>query len=64
MTRFCKNCNQTVVAKRKIGVGTFILAVVTSGFSLLCIPFYSKRCPMCQGTHWGKKNDDEEKEAA
>jgi RNA polymerase subunit RPABC4/transcription elongation factor Spt4 len=53
--KFCANCNQNVTPKRKIGVGTFILALCTSGISLLFIPAYAKRCPICQGTKFTNK---------
>lgn len=47
---YCVLCNRVVEPRRKIGIGTFILALVTSGISLLAIPFYRKRCPICNGT--------------
>ena len=50
-TRFCVPCNRPVDAKRVIGVGTLILALLTYGFWLLLIPFYQKRCPICKSTH-------------
>lgn len=54
-TKYCVNCDRIVEAKRQIGVGTFILAILTGGVWLILIPFYSKRCPMCKGTNFGKK---------
>jgi hypothetical protein len=48
--RFCKLCSRDVVPKRKIGVGTLILVLFTGFIWLLTIPFYSKRCPICNGT--------------
>jgi len=54
-TKYCVNCDRVVEAKRVIGAGTIILAVCTSGLWLLAIPFYSKRCPMCKSTNFGKK---------
>ncbi len=54
-TKYCVNCDRVVEAKRVIGVGTFILALITSGIWLFIIPFYSKRCPICKGTNFGKK---------
>jgi hypothetical protein len=53
--RYCLNCEQGVEAKRSIGIGTFILVILTGGLWLFLIPFYSKRCPMCKGTNFGKK---------
>lgn len=54
-TKYCVNCDRVVAVKRQIGVGTLILAILTSGLWLLLIPFYSKRCPMCKGTSFGTK---------
>ena len=54
-TKYCVNCDRVVEAKRQIGVGTLILAIITAGFWLLAIPFYSKRCPMCKGTSFGTR---------
>lgn len=53
MNKYCMSCERIVHSSRKIGAGTFILAIFTLGWSLLCIPFYRKRCPMCHGTMWG-----------
>lgn len=50
-TKFCSNCNQRVHPHRKIGIGTLILCLFTSGVWILIIPFYSKRCPICHGTN-------------
>ncbi len=46
--KYCELCERNVEAKRKIGIGTLILAVITFGLWLLLIPFYGKRCPICQ----------------
>ncbi len=54
-TKYCVNCDRVVEAKRQIGVGTFLLVIITSGLWLLVIPFYSKRCPMCKGTSFGTR---------
>lgn len=54
-TKYCVNCDRVVEAKRVIGIGTFILAILSGGLWLLLIPFYSKRCPICKGTNFGKK---------
>src|SRR5271157_5477313 len=54
-TRYCLSCNRVVEAKRVIGAGTIILAICTMGIWLILIPFYSKRCPMCNGTRFGTK---------
>ena len=47
-TMYCALCGRPVEAKREIGAGTVILAVLTAGISLLAIPFYPKRCSICR----------------
>lgn len=47
-TMYCALCRRPVEAKRHIGVGTLILAVVSFGVSLLAIPFYKRRCCICR----------------
>jgi hypothetical protein len=47
-TMYCALCRRPVEARRQVGVGTAILAVFTMGFSLLAIPFYSRRCSICK----------------
>jgi hypothetical protein len=47
---YCALCRRPVEAKRHIGVGTVVLAVLSGGLSLLAIPFYSKRCSICKST--------------
>jgi hypothetical protein len=44
---FCANCNKHTGHKRRIGVGTLLVVLITFGWSLLLIPFYSKRCVVC-----------------
>ncbi len=61
--RYCGNCQQNVEAKRKIGIGSLLLVVITAGFWLLLIPFYQKRCPKCQGTDSLRKLDNKSNEA-
>jgi len=48
--RVCVACQREVAWKRKIGVGTLLLVLMTFGFWLLLIPLYPKRCPICLGT--------------
>jgi hypothetical protein len=45
---YCALCARPVEAKRQIGVGTAVLAVLSGGLWLLAIPFYSKRCSICR----------------
>jgi hypothetical protein len=47
---YCALCRRPVEARRHVGVGTAVLAVFTAGLSLLAIPFYPKRCPICRTT--------------
>jgi hypothetical protein len=49
-TMFCTLCRRPVEARRYIGAGTVIIAVVSAGLSLLAIPFYKKRCAICGST--------------
>ena len=49
-TMYCELCRRPVEAKRQIGVGTLILVFLTTGFWLLAIPFYRKRCSICKST--------------
>lgn len=46
---YCSLCERPVEARRKIGIGTLIVVVLTSGLWVLAIPFYRKRCPVCGG---------------
>jgi len=56
--RYCALCERNVEAKRKIGVGSLILVLVTAGFWILALPFYQKRCPICTGTALHKQRTD------
>ena len=47
-TMYCALCARPVEAKRHIGGGTVILAVLTAGIALLAVPFYPKRCSICR----------------
>ncbi len=51
--KHCTLCQRSVEPRRKIGVGTLLLALATMGFWLLAIPFYEKRCPICWGSKLG-----------
>ena len=55
-TMYCKHCERLVEAKRKIGVGTLILVIITAGFWLPVIFFYDLRCAICQGNSLSSKN--------
>lgn len=44
---YCIVCKKDVRTKRKIGIGTLVLILITFGFRLLIIPLYRKRCTIC-----------------
>ena len=48
--KFCALCERNIDPKRKIGVGSLILIIITAGFWILALPFYNKRCPICNGS--------------
>lgn len=62
-SKYCANCKQVVNARRHIGVGTFILVIVTGGLWLLAILLYSKRCPLCRDTAFVSKGVAERSQA-
>jgi hypothetical protein len=45
---YCALCSRPVEAKRHIGGGTIVLALLTVGVSLVAVPFYPKRCSICR----------------
>lgn len=45
---YCTLCDRPVEGTRQIGAGSIVLAVLTAGMSLLAVPFYQKRCPICR----------------
>jgi hypothetical protein len=45
---YCALCRRPVEARRDIGLGTIVLAVLSGGLALLAVPFYSKRCSICK----------------
>lgn len=47
MKRECPNCKQITMHRRKIGVGTLIMVLLTGGFWLLMVFCYRKRCAIC-----------------
>ncbi len=44
---FCPNCGKETGHQRKLGFGTFFAVIITAGFWLLAIPFYPRRCTIC-----------------
>ncbi|WP_427183557.1 hypothetical protein ACL598_16960 [Bordetella bronchialis] len=52
--KHCEMCDRQVQTRRKIGVGTLLLVLVTLGWWLLTIPFYRQRCPICWGDQFGE----------
>lgn len=47
--KYCSNCDRIIRAKRVIGIGTFVLCLLTSGVWFFIIILYRKRCPICMG---------------
>ncbi len=45
---YCTLCDRPVEGTRHIGPGSMVFAVLTAGLSLLAVPFYRKRCPICK----------------
>jgi hypothetical protein len=45
---YCNFCERQVDAKRKIGVGTLLLCLSTAGAWIWVIPYYGKRCSICE----------------
>jgi len=52
-TKYCVLCERKVQPRRRIGIGTLIIALLSLGLALLLIPFYKKRCPVCGGIAFG-----------
>jgi hypothetical protein len=46
---YCILCDRPVEATRRIGGWTYFCGFMTAGLSLLAIPFYRRRCPICMG---------------
>jgi len=55
-TQHCEICGHQTAHKRRIGVGTLLLVIFTSGLWILVIPFYQVRCVVC-GTPIGNINN-------
>jgi len=49
-TMYCALCRRPVEARRQPGAATIVLGVLTIGLSLLALPFYPKRCPICRSS--------------
>jgi hypothetical protein len=43
----CPNCQKRTGFKRAVGVGTFLMVILTCGLWLFVIPFYPARCITC-----------------
>ena len=44
---YCSNCQKKVSYKRELGLGTFLMIIMTMGFGIFLLPFYPKRCKRC-----------------
>lgn len=52
---YCDNCKKRTGHKRKIGIGTFIVTLLTYGLWIFTIPLYPKRCILCgERKHMGQ----------
>ena len=50
-TKYCALCERYAPIRRKVGVGSLIMFIVTGGVWLLAMLFfYRKRCAICGGT--------------
>ena len=44
---YCQLCERPVDATRRVGGWTYVWAVLSAGLSLIAVPFYKRRCPIC-----------------
>jgi hypothetical protein len=47
MEAFCKSCNRVTWGHPHIGIGSFMMTILTLGFGLLVILGYKNRCHIC-----------------
>jgi hypothetical protein len=47
---YCELCQRPVEARRRVGGWTHAFAFVSLGLAYLAVPFYRKRCPICNGS--------------
>lgn len=59
MVRYCYLCKRNINAKRRFGMGTLIMVLLTWGIWLLVLPFYNKKCPICHNIELSKYKKDE-----
>jgi RNA polymerase subunit RPABC4/transcription elongation factor Spt4 len=55
MAKYCNNCKQNVKPKRKFGIGTALITVLTCGIYLFFYFTKPKRCPMCNDRNFSKE---------
>ena len=48
--RYCHNCECVRETERDIGIGSIFLVFVTAGLWLFLLPFYPKRCTVCDSS--------------
>lgn len=48
--KYCALCKRNVEPRRKFGIGTIIMILLTGLLWILVLPFYRKRCPICKTT--------------
>lgn len=44
---YCPGCMRGTGHKRRFGIGTIVMLVMTMGWWILAMPFYPKRCVIC-----------------
>lgn len=54
-TYYCHVCERKVTLRRRFGVGTWLMVLVSWGTWLLVLPLYRKRCVFCRGLNVERK---------
>lgn len=44
---YCLGCMRGTGHKRRFGIGTIVLLIITMGWWIFAMPFYPKRCVIC-----------------
>ena len=44
---YCPGCMRGTGHKRRFGVGTIVMLVITMGWWIMAMPFYPRRCVIC-----------------
>jgi hypothetical protein len=54
---YCTNCERKTGFKRALGFGTLFAVFITFGLWILAIPFYPKRCTVCNFTSYDAERE-------